>query len=461
MKNFFRLIIIVLMLSSISLVVACSTDSGDGASEDRDVVRLMKKAPNNWEFFTYMNLKALRTIHDTSPEFLEDETFATDISDEFGIESTDIDFLFFGGEGDLGAILVQGRFNLNDTRKALIANEDYRMTSDYRDVEIWEDSDDGWTALMDDCIIGGEPTDVRMCIRVILGEQESLYDEVSFNELIEQLPDGFSITCGESSYLFADIPAENMGVTMRLADANMLEIVAVAEFEDADVAQAGMSEFEAYAVDSTGYSTQIVDVSQNGKFIKVTMSGDFEDVVEEMAVEEATYAAETERQNVQLALTACMAHGDGTYAVSEVIPQTIWKDDTSIQICHECTSRLTDYLEDKYTTYYYQWDLDGKVYQCKDRNCPDPFERQPEAVRLEKQDIQLALTACMAHGNGIYAVSEVIPQTTWTDNMTLEICDKCKRMIDYLDAGKTRYFYQWDETGTVYQCEDKSCPDPF
>ena len=85
-----------------------------------------------------------------------------------------------------------------------------------------------------------------------------------------------------------------------------------------------------------------------------------------------------------------------------------------------------------------------------------------EAFATEKQDVQLAVTAAMAHGDGTYACSTVNPQTSWTTTMSGEL-GSCpvNNIDDYLEASSTRYYYQWKTDGTVYGCSTSGCADPF
>ncbi len=56
----------------------------------------------------------------------------------------------------------------------------------------------------------------------------------------------------------------------------------------------------------------------------------------------------------------------------------------------------------------------------------------------------------------------ITPQTTWTNDMTIELCNGCISTIsDYLEDAITTYYYQWDEMGLLMQCKDTNCPDPF
>ena len=79
---------------------------------------------------------------------------------------------------------------------------------------------------------------------------------------------------------------------------------------------------------------------------------------------------ESEYQNVRLAMTALMSDN----VVSTVKPQTIWTNDLSGSIIEDSTGSLKNYMHGEGIALgYYQWDSNGKIYQCRDATCPDPF----------------------------------------------------------------------------------------
>jgi len=79
---------------------------------------------------------------------------------------------------------------------------------------------------------------------------------------------------------------------------------------------------------------------------------------------------ESESQNVHLAMTALMADN----VVSTVKPQTTWTNDLSGNITGGSSGSLKYYMDEASATLgYYQWDSKGKIYQCRDASCPDPF----------------------------------------------------------------------------------------
>ncbi len=79
---------------------------------------------------------------------------------------------------------------------------------------------------------------------------------------------------------------------------------------------------------------------------------------------------ESESQNVHLAMTALMVGN----VVSTVKPQTTWTNDLSGSITEGSSGSLKYYMDEANATLgYYQWDSKGKIYQCRDASCPDPF----------------------------------------------------------------------------------------
>ena len=90
---------------------------------------------------------------------------------------------------------------------------------------------------------------------------------------------------------------------------------------------------------------------------------------------------ETERQNVGLAIGACMTEGDGTYAVSSINTSTDYltgsptgtngftRDMTGFLA--GCTTSMSIYLENSQTKWCYSWGTDGRVTQCTVSNPDD------------------------------------------------------------------------------------------
>ncbi len=60
-------------------------------------------------------------------------------------------------------------------------------------------------------------------------------------------------------------------------------------------------------------------------------------------------------------------------------------------------------------------------------------------------------------------IDRITPQTTWTNDLSGDIATGDYTSMKYYlyGAESMKEYYQWDSNGTVYQCEDTSCPDPF
>ncbi len=80
-------------------------------------------------------------------------------------------------------------------------------------------------------------------------------------------------------------------------------------------------------------------------------------------------AMKTELDDMRLAMTAVMA----VNGIEEVVPQTTWTNSAMEFNCDSCTNMLSDMLQGLTLGFYYQWDSEGNVYQCKNAECPDPF----------------------------------------------------------------------------------------
>ena len=100
--------------------------------------------------------------------------------------------------------LIYGNFDLNelrDKRDSLSFNP-----GEYQGVELWTKTDE-LVALMEDVIITGTEQSVRDCIDVMMGEKHSLWDNQDARNMIEMLPDGFSMffSC-QSLYVSNSMP---------------------------------------------------------------------------------------------------------------------------------------------------------------------------------------------------------------------------------------------------------------
>jgi len=90
------------------------------------------------------------------------------------------------------------------------------------------------------------------------------------------------------------------------------------------------------------------------------------EIIQEAQIQEYM---DTELDNMTLAMTAVMAAN----GIEEVVPQTTWTNSVMEFKCNSCAHPLSDMLQGPVMGFYYQWDSEGNVYQCKDTSCPDPF----------------------------------------------------------------------------------------
>ena len=82
-----------------------------------------------------------------------------------------------------------------------------------------------------------------------------------------------------------------------------------------------------------------------------------------------------------------------------------------------------------------------------------------DEYEIEMNKVQLAVIDLM-FANETFTVT---PQTTWTNDLSGDIISGDPASMKYYLEGADSMlaYYQWDSNGTVYQCEDTSCPDPF
>jgi hypothetical protein len=164
-------------------------------SEGR-IIDVMELVPNGSSLI-YIDLKNLRKDADLENIY---EMWKNQVLEygnqlgipEVGISTNKLNYLAKVSAKETGALIIGGDFDLEKIRGYL---DDAGLKQDtYRGEEIWYKENEGYTwgiALFKDKLIMG---DARRIIQVMKGEEKSLYDNKDAVDVVNKLPDGFTIT---------------------------------------------------------------------------------------------------------------------------------------------------------------------------------------------------------------------------------------------------------------------------
>lgn len=212
-----KTIIDLIAIVAIALVVAfsgCVETSEVGTPEipseistksEGTVIDVMKHVPTG-SVIGYINLKNMREDDDLAG-YLEAyyPNYVGIMLSDAGIPEVaiSIDKLAYCD----GAYFIWGDFDLKKIR-GYLKDESWQQDT-YREVEVWyrEDGNVNEIALFKGEIMMGGKGCVKPIIRVMKGEYKSLYDNKDMLDVVNKLPDGFTITMGmpEAPFRFEEI----------------------------------------------------------------------------------------------------------------------------------------------------------------------------------------------------------------------------------------------------------------
>ena len=197
-------IIIVVVLMALSALSGCVTGPAKDVTPARIAcIELMQKVPVYYEAFEFWDVKKLQSDPDLGEFYKEWQGRRGEWLENFGISSTDVDYVV---EAEV-LTLVRGDFSLQDMRDGLSLFEDgyYRDTS-YTDAEVWVAKPSegppriwGAVALTEGLFVRGNEFNVDDYLRVIRGEELSMYDK-NAAEVLESLPEGITTRISRSPY---------------------------------------------------------------------------------------------------------------------------------------------------------------------------------------------------------------------------------------------------------------------
>ena len=163
--------------------------SGISIKSEGTVIDVMKQVPTGSAMVSYTNIRNTREDGD-----LVGEAYPNSMLSDAGIPEVaiSIDKLVYCD----GTYFIWGDFDLKKIRSYL-KDESWQQDT-YREVEVWykESGNVNEIALFKGEIIMGEKGCVKRIIRVIKGEEESLYGNKDAVDVVNKLSDGFIIMIG-------------------------------------------------------------------------------------------------------------------------------------------------------------------------------------------------------------------------------------------------------------------------
>ena len=281
-KTLIPLFVLVLLVSLSALPVSCCQLGGD-SSGGADMISMMKKMPAVADsgLFLFMDFSAVRADDDLR-DFYEDrslQSLGENLTERTGLDWEGIEQL--GGSGSVS--LYEGDFDLDDARGWLESN-DYDE-KDYMGVEVWEevDSDGRSVALMSGLIIAGEiGDDVKDCIDVIEGGEDSLYDDRDIKDVADRLPSGFFATVDLDSGITYWRSDDYEGIEVRGSsgakhDSDSIQLTVIIKFEDEDTAEHTLDNIRE-DIQNDFDELKNINVTRDGQFVKATFERDIEDM---------------------------------------------------------------------------------------------------------------------------------------------------------------------------------------
>jgi hypothetical protein len=236
--SFFSLLILAVTLSPI----ACASKSSEGTStpiatpEMKPVtyqfnigyaIEAFQRLPVEWQAARYINLVTFRQDPSLSGFYENCRTAVGQGLATIGIDFNKVDRVsFVVGH----AAVYSGNLNLSDIRQVLQGMNYQKST--YLDIEIWEssDPDKGVVTLLppNSVLVTKELDEAELCITVVKGWGNSLYDNNDIKDLISRLPqDSLRVDIllgGDSGTLATATSIENTGSQM-LAQMRLVKFV--------------------------------------------------------------------------------------------------------------------------------------------------------------------------------------------------------------------------------------------
>lgn len=245
---------IILAILLVSVLVLSSAILGCDLIPKTKVEVMMNKFPTNFESFEFRDIKAIRGEDDLESLYNDWKAEVGSMLALCGIEADDVDRYATGD----GAVIFTDGFELDVVRAALTDNDFVKV--DYRDVEVWKNTD--WIALIDkDLVIVGTGSDVKACIDVIEYDEDSLLDNDDAADVMGKFYRGIVFQYSAE----VEYPGMLVSGLSTWKSKDTLKTRLIFKFESKDAAKDAEGDIEAeYA------GLEDVDVDRSGKLVDVT-----------------------------------------------------------------------------------------------------------------------------------------------------------------------------------------------
>jgi hypothetical protein len=231
-----------------------------GCLDDNSAKDMAKMTPEGASYLIHYDLQTIRDDKDLDDIY---ESIEKNWPDELEKYELDIDDTNYWAPADAITILM-GKFDLEDVRDEL--DDAGFDKDDYKGVEFWTGEDEA-VAISGDKVIYGYKDNVKDCIKVMKGDQKSVYDDnKNFREVIDKLPGGIMMTV---SYYYGYNKYDGelvRGSVWMKEDDDTLKMKGVIKFKDEDDAEDAKSDLKRDLKEEL----DDVDVELKGKFLEYT-----------------------------------------------------------------------------------------------------------------------------------------------------------------------------------------------
>ena len=259
-----KVLLISCLLAGTLVFTSCvSANKGNEKADDSNgytagkitAIDMMNKAPRSTTSFAYLDVYKMRSDNDLHTIYEEYEASFQGWKESFHVDFANVDAFAMMGDQ---TVLFEGNLYLEDI-KELLQEVYHAELLDHKGIEVWNDNG-GWVAFWEGGIIIGPEETLRDCIDVLQGENDSLYDDVDFREVIDRLPDGVTMEWWEGPAYGLD-GLDHWGYSISKKDPYTLEQAYVFIFEDEEAAAEGM-----YSVE--GIWSNLTHLSQDGDVVQ-------------------------------------------------------------------------------------------------------------------------------------------------------------------------------------------------
>jgi hypothetical protein len=266
-----KLAAIVSLLLIAVVVASLGCLGGGGSAKD-----MAKITPEGTSYLIHYDLQTLRDDKDIDGAYESIEKNWPEKLEKYGLDVDDTNYMSAGGGMSYiaragGITILGGKFDLEDVRDELDDAEFDK--DDYKGVELWTGEDEA-VAISGDKVLYGDKDNVKDCIKVMKGDQQSVYDDdEDFREVIDKLPGGIMMLVTTRGFSSEFGGAVANGFVLMKEDDDTLKMKGVMKFDDEDDAEDAKSDLKRDLKEEW----DDVDVELKGKFLEYTGKKDIDE----------------------------------------------------------------------------------------------------------------------------------------------------------------------------------------